>query len=127
MSCKVVFLEDDEDLRYIMRAHVKSILGLEALCYANVNEFIADPSVILKAHVIFLDVNLGKDGPSGIDACQWLRENAFSGKIFFLTGHAKHHPLVQEASALGIEVLEKPIRAALLGEIITTNLRKGSQ
>ena len=58
----------------------------------------------------FLDVNLGADNPSGLDALRWLRERGYPGKTVFLTGHGVENPLVEEArSTSGVEVLQKPI------------------
>ena len=38
---------------------------------------------------------------SGLDAYRWLRQFGFRGEVVFLTGHAAHHPLVEQARALG--------------------------
>jgi FixJ family two-component response regulator len=56
-----------------------------------------------------LDINLGEGQPSGLDAYHWLRESGFEGKIVFLTGHARSHPLVSQARQAGkVVILEKP-------------------
>ena len=64
----------------------------------------------LHCGVAILDINLGPQVPSGLDAYGWLRKHGFHGRIEFLTGHAASHPLVVEAKRLGdAEVVGKPV------------------
>jgi FixJ family two-component response regulator len=51
--------------------------------------------------VAIIDINLGANRRSGIDAYAWLRSEGYTGRIVFLTGHASTHPLVVEAQRVG--------------------------
>jgi FixJ family two-component response regulator len=115
---KVVVLEDSEDLRFLMQMLLKTTFGVDALCVGSFGDFVAREADVLQAGLVMLDVNLGEDQPSGIDAYEWLRRHAFSGRICFLTGHARHHPLAQRASQLGARILEKPLAVADLRAIL---------
>jgi FixJ family two-component response regulator len=73
----------------------------------------------LKCEVAILDINLGPNQPSGIEAYAWLRQKGYTGRIVFLTGHASNHPLVIEASRIGdAEVFSKPVEPARLRSIV---------
>jgi FixJ family two-component response regulator len=66
-----------------------------------------------------IDINLGPNSPSGIDAFQCLKEIGFHGHIIFFTGHAQRSPFVTSAQALGaVEILEKPIAVEKLREAL---------
>jgi FixJ family two-component response regulator len=67
-----------------------------------------------------LDVNLGSDEPSGLDAFAWLRAERFPGRIVFLTGHAATNPLVRRAGEMGdVAVLTKPLQMPKLLELLS--------
>jgi FixJ family two-component response regulator len=69
--------------------------------------------------VAILDVNLGPEVPSGLDVAEWLREHHFAGRIVFLTGHARSHPLVAQLKHdARAEVLQKPVSPPALLRII---------
>jgi DNA-binding NarL/FixJ family response regulator len=69
----------------------------------------------LAADVAVLDINLGASRPSGIDAYDWLVDQGFEGRILFLTGHARSHPLVARAQHLRrATVIDKPASADTL-------------
>jgi ActR/RegA family two-component response regulator len=73
----------------------------------------------LVCKVALLDINLGEGKPSGIDAYRWLLRNRFGGRIAFLTGHARRHPLVEEANRLGtVRIFTKPAPIETLLEFI---------
>jgi FixJ family two-component response regulator len=106
---RVVFLDDDEDLREIV-VEVLASAGATCEAVATVDELRDTVVRSLDLVLVILDVNLGLGGPTGIDAYRWLRASGYRGAIAFLTGHARTHPLVQRAAALGdAVVLEKPI------------------
>jgi FixJ family two-component response regulator len=66
-----------------------------------------------------LDVNLGADQPSGLDALEWLLRQRFPGEVVFLTGHGQSDPLVQRARKMGIAtVMEKPIGLPQLSALL---------
>ncbi|SRR5579885_2389289 len=118
MSAPIAFLEDDEDLRMITQKLIKRKFNLDCLCLAGYDEFILRDIEVLDTKIVFLDINLGDGRPSGIDAYEWLKGHDYRGKIFFLTGHARYHPLVVQTAKIGIRVLEKPIDATELNAII---------
>ncbi len=115
---RVLLLEDDDDLREVMRDLLR--FGCRASCVecGSYDELVTHPDEALACDLALLDVNLGPDSPSGIDAYRWLRDHAFHGRIRFLTGHARTHPLVEEACRIAdAVVLEKPIDANVLRQL----------
>lgn len=109
MAAKIVILDDSADLRAIMTLLIKSKLHEDCFSVAKMSEVIANKEVILASQLAILDINLGEEEPSGVDVYNWLKENAFKGKVFFLTGHARSHPLVAKACDSGAQVWSKPI------------------
>jgi CheY-like chemotaxis protein len=115
---QVLLLEDDDDLRAVFDALLRTTCRIETLAIGSFDELVAQAAAALETKVALLDVNLGPGVPSGIDAYRWLRERGYGGKVRFLTGHARTHPLVQEACRLSdAAVLEKPVAPALLEEL----------
>ena len=112
---RVLVLEDDEDLRAVMRDLLRVSCRAECVDVGSFDELLDARDAALRCDIALLDVNLGAGLPSGIDAYRWLRENGFQGTIAFLTGHARTHPLVQQASDIAdVNVLEKPIAGDVL-------------
>lgn len=109
MQPSIVFLDDNEDLRELLPILLKTSLGVDSLCFANLADLQNHLQDVLRAKVVILDINLGSDVPDGIDAFNWLIENGFCGKVLFLTGHARSNPRVAGAERSGAEVLEKPV------------------
>jgi FixJ family two-component response regulator len=116
---RAVLLDDDADLLDSL-AELLETFGWASLKAASVEALRALGEAVLSADVAILDVNLGPARPSGLDAFDWLQGNGFAGRIFFLTGHARSHPLVSRAHERGVAVvLEKPLTAdALMREVI---------
>jgi len=106
---RIVFLDDNEDLRELLPALLETTLGVECLAFANVIDFENHSDQVLNAKVAILDINLGPDVPDGVDAFNWLMEHGFRGKILFFTGHARANPQVALAEKDGARILEKPI------------------
>jgi DNA-binding response OmpR family regulator len=118
---RAVLLDDDLDLLDCL-ADVLSLHGWTCVKADSVEALTGLAEVALSADMALLDVNLGFGRRSGIDAYEWLQRNGFTGRIFFVTGHAHSHPLVAHARALGrAAVLEKPLRADQLVERIVEN------
>lgn len=117
---RVIILEDDADLRETLCELLLCSGVSECHGAASFGQFVSLPSGIIDtADLVVLDVNLGHGVPSGIDAFLWLRERGFGGRIVFLTGHARSHPLVREARELpGVRVLEKPVESGVLEQLI---------
>jgi CheY-like chemotaxis protein len=117
-ATRVLILDDDDDLRAIMVELLEAFdIPCEAVSsVAELKESLARFSGFMLA---ILDVNLEPGAPSGVDAYLWLRQSGFRGRIAFLTGHARTHPLVQQALALGdATVLEKPITSGELLQLV---------
>jgi ActR/RegA family two-component response regulator len=109
-----LLLDDDLDLLEVM-ADVLAAYGWRSLTVCSVADLQALGRGALAADVAVLDINLGPSRPSGIDAYDWLVAQGFPGRILFLTGHARSHPLVARAQHLShATVLEKPTNADIL-------------
>jgi FixJ family two-component response regulator len=106
----VLFLDDDEDLRATFADLVRTIFERECHGIRSYGDLLDLGERALHCGVAILDINLGPQVPSGLDAYGWLRKHGFGGRIVFLTGHAASHPLVVEAKRLGdAEVVGKPV------------------
>ena len=115
----VLFLDDDEDLRDTFADLVRTVFDRECHGLGSYRELVALGDRALGCDVAILDINLGPEVPSGLDAYAWLRRRGFGGRIVFLTGHANSHPLVVEASHLGdAEVIAKPVSFEALSSLL---------
>jgi DNA-binding NtrC family response regulator len=114
----VLFLDDDRDLREV----VGTLLSRRGTRCETVGSVVELQRAFAKSDdfaLVILDVNLGPGVPSGLDAYRWLRELGYRGRIAFLTGHARAHPLVAAASShRDAAVIEKPISAKELVELV---------
>src|SRR6185503_13366800 len=73
----------------------------------------------LDCELAILDINLGPDRPSGVEAYEWLVAHGFHGRVVFLTGHARTHPAVERAFRLrAASVYQKPISLELLHSLV---------
>jgi len=116
---KVYILEDSADLGQLLCEFLKMEKGADCASATSFAQLLKDPEPALSADLVVLDVNLGTDQPSGIDAYEWLRDQGYRGRVIFLTGHGAGHPLVKKARALsGVPVLEKPVEAERLLELL---------
>jgi DNA-binding response OmpR family regulator len=107
---RVLFLDDDEDLREVV-ADILANMGIAVDAVGSFDQLVGRDVAAFDLAV--LDINLGPGSPSGIDAYRWLKDHRFAGRMVFLTGHARSHPLVAEALRLGdASVYDKPISAA---------------
>jgi FixJ family two-component response regulator len=114
----VLVLDDDDDLRAIL-CDLFSSLDADCWAVSSVDEMIALGDRVQSCTLALLDVNLGSDRPSGLDAYEWLKAHSFAGRIVFLTAHARSHPVVHRAYSLGVQVFEKPIPAAELIRLVS--------
>ena len=117
---RVLVLDDDADLRELV---CELLAPSSASCIAagSLKELEERESDAVACDLAILDINLGENEPTGIDACRWLHAHGFGGEIVFLTGHAASDPRVMEAAALTrARVLTKPLEAARLTELLTT-------
>ena len=119
---RVLFLDDDDDLREVM-TDLLSALRHDTLGARSLDELREHDGRVLDCQLAILDINLGAGVPSGVDAYRWLRERGLVSPVVFLTGHGRSSPLLAETLRLGPEVriLEKPVSLAqlqaLLGEV----------
>jgi FixJ family two-component response regulator len=115
----VLYLEDNDDLRELVVELVTLVLKHRCVGVGSYEELAALGEEALGCSVAILDINLGPDRRSGIDAYAWLRDQGYKGRIVFLTGHASTHPLVVEAQRIGdAEIFSKPIEPDRLRAIV---------
>jgi len=115
----VLYVEDNDDLRELVVELVTVVLKHRCVGVGSYEELTALGEEALGCSVAILDINLGPDQRSGIDAYAWLRDQGYKGRIVFLTGHASTHPLVVEAQRIGdAEVFSKPIEPDCLRSIV---------
>ncbi len=118
MAGPVLLLDDDADLRIALADFVE-FSGRQCFTVGSFDEMVAAEETVLRCGVALLDVNLGAGKPTGIDAYRWLVARRFAGRMYFFTGHARLHPLLDEIDKLGdVQVLPKPIGADRLMEVI---------
>lgn len=121
---RTLVLDDDEDLCFLL-CEVVSLSGGECLPVQSFEDLVACGSEALSCDLALLDVNLGADLPSGLDAFEWLRAHGFQGRVVFLTGHARTHPLVVRAQQMdGVPVLEKPVPFDALLALLSESARE---
>jgi FixJ family two-component response regulator len=116
---RVLVLEDDEDLRTLLCELLVASGAKACVSVGSVEAMVQQKDQVLGCELALLDVNLGAGVPSGLDAYHWLRENGFGGRIVFLTGHARSHPLVRKAYDLTqARILSKPVDAKVLMALV---------
>ena len=115
----VLYVEDNDDLRELVVELVTVAFHRRCVGVGSYEEMVALGEEALGCSVAILDINLGPNRPSGIDAYTWLRDKGYTGRIVFLTGHASNHPLVVEAQRIGdAEIFSKPIEIERLEAIV---------
>jgi FixJ family two-component response regulator len=119
MRASILILEDDDDMRTALDDVVSTLLGWPCLSVASYHELLERREEALGCRMALLDVNLGADQPSGLDALDWLRMQGFRGEVVFLTGHAQSDPLVQQTLERGTaRLMEKPIGLQQLSALL---------
>lgn len=117
----VLLVEDNDDLRESL-GDLFRLAGVECVAAASLADVEAQAAEALACRLAVVDINLGPDTPSGIAVHRWLRERRFAGRIVFLTGHARTHPLVEEALHLdGVRVLDKPLGVDAMMALVREN------
>jgi DNA-binding NtrC family response regulator len=116
---QVLILDDDADLRELLGEYLAPAASSCVLAAAYVDLERKERDV-LACDLAILDINLGPNQPSGVDAYRWLLAHGFRGKIVFLTGHAaSSDSRVAEAETIGKAcVFEKPLDARRLFELV---------
>ena len=115
----VLFVDDDEDLRDAMQ-EVLGKLGVQRVITAgSLRDVEQLRSEVLECQLAVLDINLGRDEPSGIQVYEWLTSAGFAGRVVFLTGHASNDPRVQQAASLShSKIASKPLSIAELRDLL---------
>jgi len=120
----VLYVEDNDDLREVVVELVTVFLKRRCVGVGSYEELVALGEEALRSGVTILDINLGPNRRSGIDAYAWLRDKGYTGRIVFLTGHASTHPLVVDARRIGdAEIYSKPIDPDRLRSIVEGQCR----
>lgn len=121
----ILFLDDDDDLRENIADAFATFLDEDTLSLRSHDELVGlERSRVLACRLAVLDINLGAESPSGLEAYRWLRAHDFAAPIIFLTGHARAHPLVLEAERMGdATVLEKPVTIGRLNAAVQAALQ----
>jgi DNA-binding NtrC family response regulator len=115
----VLYVEDNDDLRELVVELVTDVLQRRCVGVGSYEELVDLGEAALGCSVAILDINLGPNRRSGIDAYAWLRDKGYTGRVVFLTGHASTHPLVVEAQRIGdAQIFSKPIDPGRLRSII---------
>ncbi len=122
-QARIVYLDDNEDLRELIRGLLEPALKVECACFGSLMEFQNHSKEVLRAKVAILDINLGPNAPTGIDAFNWLMDHGFQGKVLFLTGHARIY-LEELAERNRTEILEKPCDPATLVSVVQRALKE---
>jgi len=119
MTHNVLFLDDDQDLREVIAELLQSF-GVSCRTVSSLPELRNAMDSGGAYDLAILDINLGPDSATGVDAYRWLREIGFGGRVAFLTGHARTDPMVQDALRMGeVKVYDKPISAAALKVLVS--------
>ena len=115
----VLYVEDNDDLRELVTELVTVVFKRRCVAVGSYEELVVLGQHVLGCSVAILDINLGSNRRSGLDAYAWLRANGYTGRIVFLTGHARTHPLVVEAQRIGdAQIFSKPIEPDRLRSIV---------
>lgn len=116
---KLLFLDDDKALCTLLNMLLTELGVSGSVFIHSYDELLKYQSELNSFDMIFLDVNLGSNVPSGIDAFNWLMENHYINQIVFFTGHANTFPVVRKALDFAkVSVLEKPVPVEKLQNLI---------
>jgi CheY-like chemotaxis protein len=115
----IFVLDDSRDLLDSMVSVVEGLCATRCMTATSVRQMLDLSAQVLRSQLAFLDINLGANEPSGLEAYRWLRKQNYPGRIVFFTGHAQSHPQVQEALHVGdAEVVRKPVSVDALLKLI---------
>jgi FixJ family two-component response regulator len=115
----ILILDDDRDLCIVLK-DLFQIFGVTKCVFLNSVEELKKIQNVLEFEIALLDVNLGDNLPSGIDAYDWLIQKNYHGQIVFFTGHARSHPMVEKALSFpNVTLLEKPAAISSFEKLLT--------
>lgn len=109
---RVLLLDDDIDLCEIMVEIIVELGAASCLAVHSLNELRDLTEDHNSFDLVLIDMNLGINSPTGVEAYTWLLEHGYNGRIVFLSGHEKNHPDIQMVLGNpGITVIQKPADA----------------
>jgi DNA-binding NtrC family response regulator len=112
---RVLFVDDDDDLREVMQASLRALGVRGVVSAASLHDVESHRDDVLACDIAVIDINLGTNEPSGLDVHAWLAQHGFKGRTVFLTGHGSNDPRVREAASLaGSRLASKPISVSEL-------------
>lgn len=115
----VLFVDDDEDLREVMRDILVRIGVQRVFTAGSLRDVQGMRDDALACQVAIIDINLGANQPSGVGVFEWLEREGFAGRIVFLTGHASNDPRVREAASVaGSVIAAKPLTVSELQKLL---------
>jgi DNA-binding NtrC family response regulator len=119
MLDSVLFVDDDEDLRDVMRETLGRLGVRTVVTAGSLRDVERHRQDALACQLAVLDINLGEGQPNGVSVFEWLATEQFAGRVVFLTGHGSKDPRVQHAATLaGSQIASKPITIAKLKTLI---------
>jgi len=119
MLDKVLFVDDDDDLRVVMHDVLHRLGVRRVVSTGSLREVEDRRDEALACQLAILDINLGTDQPDGAAVYEWLQREGFAGRIVFLTGHAGNDPRVRAAARLAAsQVISKPLSVGELRDLI---------
>ena len=107
-------LADDERAEFEQHLAVcpacrEEVAGLQEAA-ASLAELQGQGEKVRACGLAIVDINLGRNQPTGVDVYEWLRKEGFVGRVVFLTGHGEDDARVRAASEIdGTRLLTKPI------------------
>lgn len=108
MNNTVLILEDNKELMESYLDILDAFTSAYPIACHSVKEVYALRDSVLKTKIAFLDLNLATPQESGLDVAQWLKDNGYEGKIYFLTGQVHDSKLISEIKKIDAEILSKP-------------------
>jgi FixJ family two-component response regulator len=116
---EVVLIDNDQDLLDALVDLVATLNGGSCLAARSLDELQAAAPRALACRLAIVDLNLGRDKPTGIDVLLWLQAQRFRGRIVFLTAYGEADVLVKSARRLGLaQIFRKPTELGALSELI---------
>lgn len=111
----VLVVDDNSDLCSLLADFFGTLGASRTVTAVSLDDVKRQATDALGTALAFVDVNLGKDVPNGVDVCRWLNGNAYHGRIVVLTGHGADDPRVEQAARIAdAAILSKPVTAEQL-------------
>jgi DNA-binding NtrC family response regulator len=119
LSGEVLLLDDDFDVREAVAELVEILTGRDCVAVESFAAMVALAPRALGCEIALLDIELGTNNRTGIDAYRWLLAQGFAGRIYFISAHSPSDTLVNEAQRLAV-VVKKPIDNDELRRIVAS-------